>query len=119
MPANDLYSDRGLPAMPDPTDIDPPVIDVHRTDVEQFLSRFSVNITDAEGNSEHIVTLSGTDYERLGRGYRSPEELIRASVAFLLEREPKEQILRSFDVSQISTYFPDFERAIDRPPDTA
>ena len=31
---------------------------------------------------------------------------------FLLEREPKESILRSFDVSQIATYFPEFEAEI-------
>jgi hypothetical protein len=29
---------------------------------------------------------------------------------FLLEREPKESILRRFDVTVISRYFPEFER---------
>jgi hypothetical protein len=33
---------------------------------------------------------------------------------FLLVREPKESILRSFDVSQIETYFPEFEAEITR-----
>ena len=32
--------------------------------------------------------------------------------AFLLEREPKESILRRFDVSVIARYFPEFERVI-------
>ncbi len=47
-------------------------------------------------------------------GYPGPEEFIRACFDFLLEREPKESILRSFDVSQIATYFPEFEAEITR-----
>jgi hypothetical protein len=35
-----------------------------------------------------------------------------ATFAFLLEREPKESILSSFDVSVIGRYFPGFEREI-------
>jgi hypothetical protein len=89
-------------------------IEVTRADVEQFLSRFSVRLTDADGSSEHVVTLSGSDWDRLRRGYRSPEDLIRASFAFLLEREPRTSIVDSFDVSKIATYFPEFEREIAR-----
>ena len=37
---------------------------------------------------------------------------MRDCFAFLLEREPKESILRSFDVSVIGGYFPEFEREI-------
>ena len=43
---------------------------------------------------------------------------VEACFTFLLQHEPKEQILASFDVSQISGYFSDFERAIaSRPKD--
>ena len=89
-----------------------PVIEVARTDVEQFLSRFSVRVTDDDSTSSHAVTLSGADWDRLGSGYRSPEVFVQACFTFLLQHEAKEQILASFDVSQISGYFPDFERAI-------
>ena len=41
-----------------------------------------------------------------------PEELIRKSFEFLLEREPKESILSRFDLSVISRYFPEYEREI-------
>ncbi len=92
-----------------------PDIEVNRSDVEQFLSRFTVRVVDADGETGHVVTLSGVDYERLGRTYRSPEEFIHACFEFLLEREPKEQILGSFDVSQIKEHFPEFEQVIDRP----
>ena len=70
-----------------------PVIEVARTDVEQFLSKFSVQVTDDASTSSHVVTLSGADWDRLGTGYRSPEMFVEACFTFLLQREPKEQIL--------------------------
>ncbi len=90
-------------------------IEVGRTDVERFMSTFSVRVADGATESNHSVTLSGADWERLGVGYATPEDLIRESFLFLLANEPKERILASFDISQISTYFPDFERAISKP----
>ncbi len=76
--------------------------------------RFSVRVSGGGdgGATEHDLTLSRADQERLSGGYRSAEDLIGACFRFLLEREPKESIIRSFDVSQISTYFPEFERVI-------
>jgi len=94
----------------------PAEIAVTREDVDRFLSRFSVVVSDARGSSEHAVTLSIPDWERLGRGYRSPEELVRACFGFLLEREPRTSILGAFDVSEIGGYFPEFEREIARRP---
>jgi hypothetical protein len=38
--------------------------------------------------------------------------LVEASFAFLLEREPNESILRTFDLTVIGRYFPDYEREI-------
>jgi hypothetical protein len=94
-----------------------PEIEVSRTDVEQFMSRFLVRVKDAGEVSSHVVTLSRADYERLGGNYRSPEEFVEACFEFLLAREPKEQILGTFDISQISSYFPEFEPEIDKPAD--
>jgi hypothetical protein len=87
---------------------------VDRHDVERMLSRFTVRIREDGSESVHQITLSATDFERLGKPYRSPEEFVRACFEFLLERESKEQILESFDVSVISTYFPQFEDRISR-----
>jgi hypothetical protein len=94
-----------------------PEIEVSRADVEQFLSRFLVRVKDGDEVVSHVVTLSGVDYERLGHNYRTPEEFVEASFRFLLERESKENILGTFDVSQISGYFPEFEAEIDKPSD--
>jgi hypothetical protein len=93
----------------------PAQIEVSRSDVEQFLSKFIVNVTDDSGTTSHVVTLSGRDYERLGRHYRKPEEFVRACFEFLLSRESKEQIMGSFDISQIKGFFGDFESVIDQP----
>jgi hypothetical protein len=75
---------------------------------------FAVRVFDGGTESRHEVTLSEEDYRRLGEGYGSPDEFVRACFEFMLEREPKESILSSFDVSVISRYFPEFEREIRR-----
>jgi len=72
--------------------------------------RCTVDVSDASGKSHHVVRLSGKDLQRWGRG-RSAEELVRDSFAFLLEREPKESILRDFDLAVIRRYFPDYDGA--------
>lgn len=87
-------------------------IEVQRSDVEPYLSRFQVIVREADSISRHDVTLSAADYERLGGGYGSPEELVRRCFEFLLEREPRESILASFDITEIQRYFPEFEREI-------
>jgi hypothetical protein len=79
--------------------------------VEGDPMRFEVVVREGDPSTEHEVTLSGSDLERLGGG-RSPEAFVSDCFAFLLEREPKESILRSFDVSVIGGYFPEFEREI-------
>lgn len=76
--------------------------------------RFRVTVREGASSTEHDVTVSEADLARLGAGYASPEELLRACFAFLLEREPKESILRSFDVAVIGRHFPEFEDEIRR-----
>ena len=77
--------------------------------------RFDVVVREEGSSTEHEVTVRGSDLERLGAG-RSPEAFVRACFEFLLEREPKESILRAFEVGVIETYFPEFEREISRRP---
>jgi hypothetical protein len=75
-------------------------------------THFRVRVIEAGGESSHQVTLDPKDFERLAGAAAEPEELIRKSFEFLLEREPKESILSRFDLSVISRYFPDYEREI-------
>jgi hypothetical protein len=76
--------------------------------------RFSVRVIEGDSETSHDVTVTDEDLARLGAGYASPEGFVRACFEFLLGREPKESILRSFDVSVISRYFPEFDREITR-----
>jgi len=73
-----------------------------------------VTVTDKTSSTRHRVTLKRQDYERLSRGRCSPEECVRTSFEFLLEREPKESILREFDLTIIGRYFPEYEAELAR-----
>jgi hypothetical protein len=77
-------------------------------------SKFRVRVTESGSDTTHDVTVSPKDYTRLTNGKVEPEELVRRSFEFLLEREPKESILKRFDLSLISRYFPEYEREIKR-----
>ena len=72
-----------------------------------------VVVTDDNGStSEHDVTVARADLARLAPGADDPVDLVRRSFLFLLAREPKESILRSFDLPLIGRYFPEYERDI-------
>jgi hypothetical protein len=88
-------------------------IDVRPTERDDEYE-FDVTVREGRGETRHAVTVSREDYERLSGGEASPEALVTESFRFLLEREPKESILRSFDLTVISRYFPEYEREIRR-----
>lgn len=71
-----------------------------------------VTVSEADSQTSHRVTMTRTTYDRLTDQVCPPEELVRRSFEFLLEREPKESILREFDITVISRYFPDYEKKI-------
>lgn len=72
-----------------------------------------VELRDPDGStSRHRVTVLLADLSRLDPGATDPTDLVRRSFSFLLEREPKESILHSFDLHVIGRYFPDFEAQI-------
>ena len=75
---------------------------------------FRVRIIEKGSESTHAVTVQQADLARLSGGNMEPEDLVRRSFEFLLEREPKESILSRFDLSVISRYFPEFESEIRR-----
>ncbi len=77
-------------------------------------SKFRVRVSEPRSETTHDVTVSPNSYMKLTAGKVDPEELVRRSFEFLLEREPKESILTRFDLSLISRYFPEYEREIKR-----
>jgi hypothetical protein len=86
----------------------PAQIEVEKIDERHF----RVRVIEAGSETTHQVTLDPKDRARFGGATAEPEELMRKSFEFLLEREPKESILGLFDLSVISRYFPDYEREI-------
>jgi hypothetical protein len=75
---------------------------------------FEVIVSVGKGKTRHHVTLARDTCKRLTMGTHTPEHCIEAAFQFLLDRESKESILRHFDITVISRYFPDFERELPR-----
>lgn len=75
-----------------------------------------VTVGDPAGGrlTEHEVAVSHEDLVRLAPGADRPDDLVERSFDFLLSREPKEAILRRFDLPVIGRYFPEYEAAIRR-----
>lgn len=58
--------------------------------------------------TRHAVTVSRADLGRLAPGHDDPVRLVRASFDYLLAREPRESILRAFELPVIERYFPGY-----------
>ena len=75
-------------------------------------NEFVVLVQEKETHSQHLVTLDDAYHQFLTQGKIPKEDLIRKSFQFLLEREAKESILRSFNLQMIKRYFPEYEEEI-------
>jgi hypothetical protein len=74
-------------------------------------SSYSVTVEEGGRSTTHTVTVWPSDVERYAPG-STPEALLHASFRFLLEREPKESILRTFELPVIERYFPEYSRRV-------
>jgi hypothetical protein len=77
--------------------------------------QFDVTVSEAGSTSRHVVTLQRADLDEHSDRFSSPEDFVERCMDYLLEREPKESILARFDVRDIGTYFPEFNRDVLRP----
>lgn len=75
---------------------------------------FSVEVATAGGLICYIVAVPPGYAARLGCPEVADDELVRASFAFLLAREPATSILRRFSLEEIGRYFPDYPEAMAR-----
>ncbi len=73
------------------------------------VTRYTVRV---DGRSFDVGVLD-TDVAGLGPEVRAAD-LVRESFCFLLEREPPEAILASFDLPDIERYFPGYRGAMAR-----
>jgi hypothetical protein len=74
---------------------------------------YDVTVEDGRGSTHHEVTVWPSDVERYAPD-ATPEALLEASFRFLLEREPKEAILRRFELPVIERYFREYPEQIAR-----
>lgn len=71
-----------------------------------------VTVTERAAAIQYEVAVSASELARFDPGAADPCPLVRRSFEFLLAHEPKESILRSFGLSVIDRYFPEYEREI-------
>lgn len=74
---------------------------------------YSVEVQDPTGSTRHEVEVPLAALDRLAGG-SGAARLLEESFRFLLEREPKEAILRRFEISEIARYFPEYPGEIRR-----
>lgn len=73
---------------------------------------YRVIIRESGDQTEHLVTAPTEYCESLTGGTIPVAGLLRLSFEFLLDREPKESILRRFELPVIARYFPEYEQAM-------
>lgn len=89
-----------------------PPIHVEREAAQERKWTFLVRVGIEDAAREYEVTLDVDYYVQLTNKTVEPEELVRRSFRFLLEREPKEAILQQFNLRDINRYFPEYESEI-------
>ena len=73
---------------------------------------FAVRVRNGKSETSHVVAVPSELETELGLEATSAEALVRASFAFLLDREPSSSILPKFSLDVISRYFPEYRREI-------
>lgn len=69
---------------------------------------FAVRVKGAKSETSHVVSVPNGFAGALGLIGVPAEEIVRASFAFLLDREPASSILTRFSLDNISRYFPEY-----------
>jgi hypothetical protein len=74
--------------------------------------RCQVSVDHLGQRTRHVVTVMPADLARWASGTRTEniEDLVARSFDFLLEREPPNAILATFELSVIQRYFPEYDR---------
>jgi hypothetical protein len=74
---------------------------------------YDVTITDDDGRqSRHCVTVPVRFLTDLGLAASQEPLLVRASMVYLLEREPPSSVMASFTLDDITRYFPGYPNEI-------
>ena len=75
---------------------------------------FLVELGTGEGLIEYFVDVDRDYWTRLTNRRVEPAELIAATFKFLLDKEPKELILKRFNLADVNGHFPNYENEMRR-----
>ncbi len=75
--------------------------------------RCSVVVGDDPSATEHVVEVDRVTLDDVAPG-ATPEELVRESFVYLLERESRESVMRAFELPIIGRFFADYPDEISR-----
>ena len=75
---------------------------------------FLVELGHGEGLIEYLVDVDKEFWTRLTNRRMEPADLVTFTFKFLLDKEPKERILRRFNIADVAGHFPAFENDIRR-----
>jgi len=73
---------------------------------------FRVIVRESSSSTEHVVNVPDDYVSQLELEGCDLERLVEESFGFLLEREPKESIMRQFELPVIERFFPEYPRQI-------
>jgi len=91
------------------------MIQIEATEVESgLLSVCEIILREGGCQMPFRVEVPEDLYQRLTKGKISKAECVKSAFRFLLDRESKHSILREFNLSVISQYFPEFEQKFKR-----
>ena len=85
---------------------------VHNILVQEVSSDNFKVIVSQNSTTEHDVTVSKDFLNQFTKYNISPENVVKHSFEFLLDREPNTSILRKFDITVISNYFPEYTETV-------
>jgi hypothetical protein len=89
-----------------------PQINIDKISENDTKAVYTVTISEEKSSTTHRVEVDTAYYKKLTKGSIDLDDLIIRSFKFLLQREPKEMILGSFNLSAIAKYFPEYEKVI-------
>lgn len=89
-----------------------PEIKIERISEDDAKSVYKVQIVEDKSTSAHTVEVASDYYKKITGGKITPDDLVIKSFKFLLQREPKEMIMSTFDLPTITRYFPEYEKRI-------
>jgi hypothetical protein len=84
-------------------------VKIARSDEDSADYVFDVQFQDETENYNYKVTFSEDYYKKLSNGKITPEELVRRSFEFMLEREAPGAVMHMFELPIIGRYFPEYE----------